>query len=170
MLFTHLDIVFKQLCNLTDEISAADYAMPLSVLSDNSVGKHMRHIIEFFECFEEGCETGVVNYDTRQRNTEIETSPAYASTKLNDLHDSIASYDFNMPLMLNSMLSGKLLSGTQMVTSSFERELIYTLEHAIHHMAIIEIGIKQELPNVILPENFGVAFSTLEFREKECAQ
>ena len=170
MLLNYLDIVFKQLTELTDNISEADYAKPLNVLSQNSIGKHVRHIIEFFECFDEGCNSGVVDYDKRDRNIELELAPIYASTKLNDLHDSISSINSNITLKLNSNLAGEMPEGSTPVSSSFKRELIYTLEHAIHHMAIIEIGIKQEIKHFSLPNNFGVAFSTVSYREEECVQ
>jgi len=170
MLLNYLDTVFKQLTELTDTMNELDYCKPLSLLSDNTVGKHIRHIIEFFECFDEGCKTGVVDYDKRERNIEIEVSPIYASTKLNDLYDSISSVNSNIPLKLNSMLTGEMPEESSPIATSFKRELIYTLEHAIHHMAIIEIGIKQELKHFNLPENFGVAFSTISYREEECVQ
>lgn len=170
MLLNYLDTVFKQLTQLTDNINELDYCKKLTVLSDNTVGKHIRHIIEFFECFDEGCKTGVVDYDKRERNAEIEQSPIYASTKLNDLYDSISSINSNMPLKLNSILTGEMPDGNSPVATSFKRELIYTLEHAIHHMAIIEIGIKQELKHIHLPDNFGIAFSTVSYREEECVQ
>ncbi|MBT8196270.1 MAG: hypothetical protein HKO56_03540 [Bacteroidia bacterium] len=170
MLLNYLDTVFKQLTELTDNLNELDYCRPLTVLSDNTIGKHVRHIIEFFECFDEGCKSGMVDYDKRERNIELEQSPIYASTKLNDLYESISSVNSNVSLKLNSMLTGEMPAGASPVETSFKRELIYTLEHAIHHMAIIEIGIKQEIKHFDLPENFGVAFSTVSYRQEECVQ
>ena len=36
--------------------------------SDGSIGQHTRHIIEFYECFSEGLDKGLINYDARRRN------------------------------------------------------------------------------------------------------
>jgi hypothetical protein len=50
------------------------------------------------------------------------------------------------------------------VKSSYHREIVYNLEHAIHHMAIIKIGISQST-NVTLPDDFGVAPATIRHRK-----
>ena len=48
--------------------------------------------------------------------------------------------------------------------SSFYRELSYNIEHAIHHMALLKVAVKQTLTYISLPENFGVASSTIRYR------
>jgi hypothetical protein len=45
------------------------------------------------------------------------------------------------------------------------RELAYDLEHSIHHQAIIKIAMKNLNSEYALNENFGVARSTIRFRE-----
>ena len=52
------------------------------------------------------------------------------------------------------------------VESTLDRELIYNIEHAIHHMAMIKIGLKVLAPELHLPENFGVAPSTIRYRHQ----
>ena len=54
------------------------------------------------------------------------------------------------------------------IKTNYYRELAYNLEHTIHHMALIRVGIA-EVSSLSVPENFGVAYSTLKFRER-CAQ
>ena len=50
--------------------------------------------------------------------------------------------------------------------SSFERELLYCLDHAIHHQALIKIGLKElHLSHLVSPD-FGVAYSTLRYRAR----
>jgi len=61
-----------------------------------------------------------------------------------------------------------LQNETVAIESNFDRELVYNLEHAIHHMALIRVGIN-ELTDVIVSEKFGVAPSTIKYRA-ECAQ
>ena len=45
---------------------------------------------------------------------------------------------------------------------------MYNLEHAIHHHALIKVGLKI-MTKIELPESFGVAPSTIQYR-KVCAQ
>ena len=45
------------------------------------------------------------------------------------------------------------------IPSSVSRELLYLLEHAIHHMAIIRLLVKSHCPGHQLPKEFGVAYS-----------
>jgi hypothetical protein len=45
---------------------------------------------------------------------------------------------------------------------------MYNLEHLIHHEALIKVAITS-MTEVAIPESFGVAPSTLQYR-KECAQ
>jgi hypothetical protein len=54
------------------------------------------------------------------------------------------------------------------VESNYLRELLYNLEHCIHHQALIKVAVLQN-PTILLSENFGVAHSTIEYR-KQCAQ
>jgi hypothetical protein len=48
-------------------------------------------------------------------------------------------------------------------SSTYYRELMHNLDHAIHHMAMIRVGLTT-MPGITLPEDFGVAYSTLKFR------
>ena len=51
--------------------------------------------------------------------------------------------------------------------SNLDRELVYNIEHAIHHMALIKIGIKEVAPQLQLPEGFGVANSTIRHKKQQ---
>jgi hypothetical protein len=49
------------------------------------------------------------------------------------------------------------------VDSSVGRELMYAFDHAIHHIAIIKIGIKAAFPQIQIPQEIGVAPSTIRY-------
>jgi len=56
------------------------------------------------------------------------------------------------------------------IKTSLDRELVYNIEHAIHHMAIIRIAIENEFDSVSIDKHFGVAYSTIRFRDDLCAR
>jgi hypothetical protein len=53
------------------------------------------------------------------------------------------------------------------LTATTLRELLYNLEHCIHHQALIKVAVL-ESDTIFVNENFGVARSTLNI--EKCAQ
>ena len=51
-----------------------------------------------------------------------------------------------------------------MIESSFERELVYCLEHSIHHKALIKVALREYALTHLVSNSFGVAPSTLKSR------
>ena len=52
---------------------------------------------------------------------------------------------------------------TIVISTNYFRELVYNLEHTVHHMALIRVGIN-EVSAVKVPEEFGVASSTIKYK------
>ena len=50
------------------------------------------------------------------------------------------------------------------ITTSFDREEIYLVEHSIHHFALIRIALKTYFSSIKIDDNFGVAPSTIAYR------
>lgn len=162
--------ILNQLISISKQLSNHGFNQPLDVLSGNTVGKHIRHIIEFFDLMMMGRESGFVNYDQRSHDKVIETNSELAIEKMNSLKQEIESVevDFAMSLQVNYNPNDPC---EQTLRSSYFRELQYNIEHAIHHMAIISIAVKSSFKDVELPANFGVAYSTVRYqKELECAQ
>jgi hypothetical protein len=161
--------ILNQLIMLIRQLNNNDYKASVNTLSGSSIGGHVRHIIEFYECLIRGYESGLVNYDARQRNIQLETKADYAIDILIALSATLNTVKKDRMLMLSMDLS----SGDHpvVIDTTFYRELAYNIEHAIHHMAIIKIAVQSEHVSVIIPENFGVAYSTLKFKMQNiCAQ
>lgn len=155
-----LSDVEKFLRKVPEEI----YVEKIPLLSSTSLGQHCRHLIEFFQCLAHQVGEGHVCYDKRQRNLNIETDPNYAANQVLEVSSSLSMVLGNPPVALevDYSLSGEEKSG---VNSCFERELVYNIDHAIHHMAIIKIGLRAVAPDFELPEGFGVNPSTLRYRK-----
>jgi hypothetical protein len=135
------------------------------MLFNATIGQHVRHIIELFLCLEKGYDEGVVNYGKRKRDYKIETDKRLAASLLKDIYQRLSRPDKEMILEAEDYEDAE---GTVAISSNYYRELAYNLEHTIHHMALIRVGIN-EVSSVKLSDEFGVAYSTIKFRQ-QCAQ
>jgi hypothetical protein len=157
--------VFAQLSTTLDKLSQEQYVQPCKTLLNATIGQHVRHIIELFQCLENGYDDGLVNYEKRKRDAFIETDKLFATELLSDVHSCLnrQNKSLNLEACYDDQSDFPIT-----IQTNFYREIAYNLEHTIHHMALIRIGIN-EIADINLPAEFGVASSTLKFR-KECAQ
>lgn len=156
-------LLLEQLSDLLAELNEHSYSADLSVLNGNSIGKHVRHILDLFDCLILGSETGLIEYDNRRRAIEIEVSNEIAQEKIVSIISMIQDLDLNRLVTLKQNLANESLE----ITTQIQRELLYNIEHTIHHLAIIRIGIEQNFPEISLPKNFGIAYSTIQHCEQQ---
>lgn len=157
--------VFVQLSESLHQLTDAEYSQPSKILFNASIGQHVRHIIELFLCLEKGYETGTVNYEKRKRDYKIETDKNFAAQLLKEIYHRLDRPDIDLVMEAEDYED---VSGVVAIRSNYYREIAYNLEHSIHHMALIRVGIN-EVSSIVLPDQFGVAYSTIKFRQ-QCAQ
>ncbi|MBO0331581.1 DinB family protein [[Muricauda] lutisoli] len=138
------------------------YSQSCHILSNATIGQHTRHIIELYLCLIHGYELSDVSYDRRERNLQIEQDLNYALDRLTYIQEHLKKP--NKAIKITYELAGE----ENCMDSNYFREVMYNLEHTIHHQALIKVGIKHFSEQEI-PESFGVAPSTLQYR-KACAQ
>jgi hypothetical protein len=165
MLEQAIQNVFLQLTASLEKLDSKQYIRPCTNLFNATIGQHVRHVIELFQCLEAGYETGMVNYENRKRDTRIETEKSIAISLLNGIRSRIRKE--NIHLLLETSYDEH---SDQMIRieSNYYREIAYNLEHAIHHMALIRVGIN-EVSDIALPSEYGVASSTIK-HQRSCAQ
>jgi hypothetical protein len=147
---------------LTD-LPAECYHQPCAAISNATIGQHTRHVIELYQCLVDGYDTADVCYDRRKRDRLIEQDPAFAIACLALIQRNLERPD--KTLFVTYDLEGSPVR----IASNYLREVMYNLEHAIHHHALIKVAIHQVADTFALPEAFGVAPSTLDYR-RQCAQ
>lgn len=157
--------IFEQLGVALVGLSPQAYSKPSKHLFNASIGQHVRHIIELFIELDKGYECGVVNYEKRKRDQRIETDKIFAAHLLGDILDAVEKD--NKPLQLEAGFNSNNNTLIQ-VETNYYRELAYNIEHAIHHMALIRIGIS-ELSDLTVSKDFGVASATIKYQQA-CVQ
>lgn len=160
--------ILTQLADVVNQITEEDFHKPSTALSSSTVGQHLRHTLEFFICLEQGYELGIVNYDKRIHNKAMENDKHIALHTIRQIQDFVSTNQGDKALKLEV---GYEPDSEECVTveTNYLRELTYNIEHAVHHMAIMKIGIREVADYVKLPAGFGVAVSTLRYKENEMA-
>ncbi len=162
MLIPSIKNTLTELSDLLSQLSVNDYVCPCFDLSNATIGEHTRHIIEMFQCLENQYELGIVNYDKRNRDILIQTDINFAKKTIQFIIENLSKPNKN--IVLQQLVDGEQL----LIESNYFRELLYNLEHCIHHQALIKVAVLQN-KDLQIDENFGVARSTIEYRKK-CAQ
>ena len=138
------------------------YASPCEALSNATIGQHSRHIIELYQCLIAGYNAGEINYDDRKRNTLYETDIEAAVIEVKKIQTGL-----NQPDKFVKIFCGTD-GNTVCIESNYYREVLYNLEHCIHHQALIKVALLS-IKDIQISEGFGVAPSTLQYRQ-QCAQ
>ena len=149
--------------SILSQINEEDYKTSLTTLKGVSVGKHIRHVVEFYECLLFNNFDNIVNYDTRKRNLLLEENVKYAEDFITEIIDALGVIDSNSRILLVSKYQDQNVS----MESSIYREITYNIEHTVHHLAIISIAIPIHFDYINLSANFGYADSTIQYLKSQ---
>ncbi|MGQ0827350.1 MAG: hypothetical protein ACT4ON_03030 [Bacteroidota bacterium] len=149
--------------SILNQIKEEDYKLSLKTLKGASIGKHVRHIVEFYECLLFNSSDNIVNYDDRKRNILLEENVKYTLDYITEIIDTLEKIETNKRILLVSNYQGQNIS----MESSLYREITYNIEHTVHHLAIINITIPIHFGYIYLSENFGYADSTIQYLKKQ---
>lgn len=162
MLLFNIQENLKSNIALLEQLSNSEFCKEIPELGHATIGEHIRHIIEIFDSLLLNYEAGLINYDNRKREASLQLNVNLAISKLNKILSTIDKPNKNLSLEHNCISNNALL------TTNYFRELLYNLEHSIHHQALIKVALTH-FPQIRISDSFGVAPSTLEYRKK-CAQ
>ena len=154
-----LDLNLKLLGSLSNflvKLKDEQYQQKLELLEGNSIGKHLRHILDFYQVLLKYKQDTTINYSSRERDKEIESSTKCALDKIKSIEQSLNQIDLNQTINVEFCSRGI----NKTLKSNLERELLFNLDHCTHHMAIIRIAVKHYFPNIEICQNFGIAEST----------
>ncbi len=145
----------KLLIALTDE----EYSAEFEELELRSIGAHHRHVLDSCAAFLSGHPAGAIDYRRRGRSRVVENQRSEGVARADLLMESFATFvapDTRVEVR-DTLEPGK----PPVVTRSTDaRELLFLLEHMVHHHAMMRVCARGM--GVRVPAEFGVAPSTLE--------
>lgn len=151
--------VISSILDLLNKIDDASYKKPLPIFSGSTLGNHFRHILDFYNCLINGIDNGLIDYAVRERNPAIEMKTDAAYRAFEKVGRAITKLEDHDPLVIRADFSGEY---RPLVDSTVGRELMFAFDHAIHHLAMVKIGLNINFPQIEIDENLGVAPSTVK--------
>lgn len=147
-------------------ISDVDYASVPSDIFTSSPGAQVRHTLDHVGALLKGMESGVMEYDIRERGVIVETDPMAALNLIaNQVEglENIRNEDMIRPVIARLLMNpaGEIMEHTSCVS----REIAFVLSHTIHHNAIL-LSMLRFLGRET-DDRFGFALATLAYNANE---
>ncbi len=144
----------KLLLGMTDQVFNAQPGC------DSSIGTHMRHIIDRYQCFFSGLETGCIDYDDRRRGSRVETEINMAAGAIAETRRRFQQLELERrgeEIIVSELVHHD--GEPTRAASTLDRELMGLITHSIHHLAIIALLARAS--GYPVPPNLGKAPSTI---------
>ena len=158
-----LRTTIRQINHVINQMNPEDYRLVLPEFEGSSLGQHFRHILEFFQCLESGVTGGIVDYASRNRNPVYETKPDIAAAAFEAFDHALSQFDLAQPIQVRAEFG---TDDRPCYESTVGRELLFVYDHAIHHLAFINIGLICRFPQIETEQDLGVSPSTIKARAK----
>ncbi|MGJ5814592.1 hypothetical protein [Paludibaculum fermentans] len=152
----------RQAHTLLGRLSDAAYSTMPAGLAPHRAGGHLRHILEFYECFLEGVEAAHIDYDARRRDETVEHSRSAAATRtLSIMHrlETLPALRCDSAVWVRMEDAQPGVVHDSFLMSSVSRELQTLSSHTVHHFALIAVTLLAH--GVAVEPSFGMAPSTL---------
>lgn len=144
-------------------IVAAEHA---SAPSENlyavaGIGPHVRHVIDHFRAFRVGIKSGTVNYNVRRRECALERRSDLGREAIDSLITWLQTLTAtDIPVTVESEISCLQTENAQL-QSNTDRELLYLINHTIHHAAYAALLLRRY--GVIPDASVGYAPATASY-------
>jgi len=144
-------------CEELLSLISAEHYIEISV-DGSSIGAHMRHILDRFQCFFLGLQDGCVDYDARKRDKSIESDLAVANSALSSIVRRVEGLGLeDREVSVRAPVHAQGPSVT--VPSTVDRELMGLVTHSVHHLAVLALVVRSF--GYQLDRDFGKAPSTI---------
>lgn len=155
--------VLKQGLEVLNDLDDRVYPNVKHPFSAYGIGSHFRHCLDFYDAFLNGVEFGWIDYDNRQPDERIGKDRLTALQKMMEAIQGLERVSWlheHTSLMVRLEDAGNAAEPSTWSSSTVMRELQALVSHTVHHFALI--GVMLQLNGFSIPEEFGVAPSTLK--------
>lgn len=159
-----LTTLVHQVNHVLSQMESCDYCRPLPEFEGSTLGQHFRHALEFFQCLEQGATTGLIDYAARERNLLYERDPILTSEAFERFAMCLNTCNLLQHVEVRAEFNSDL---RPTYPSTLGRELLFVYDHAIHHLAIIKIGLRCHFPHIQTAQDLGVSPSTVKSRQMQ---
>lgn len=114
-----------------------------NLYAGSGIGLHVRHVADHFRAFQVGIKFGTVNYNVRRRDSALELQSDLSLMEIDSIIAWLQTFTVaEIPVTVESEIS---CSRTETVKfkSNAIRELLYLINHTIHHAAYAALLVRQ---------------------------
>lgn len=152
-----IDLLKESLAQLDDN----QFITPLESFDGATIGQHTRHVVEHFQSLINAQQTKYINYDDRARSLILETNIEQCCIAFDQIKNKIESIDFEIEVNQDFLKGG---AASEIIKSSYFREVLYNIDHLVHHQALMKIGLLQLLPHMHISKHYGYADATIKHK------
>ncbi|PWT90673.1 MAG: hypothetical protein C5B56_05035 [Proteobacteria bacterium] len=152
----------RQALGVLERLDDRTYTLTPEGFAPHRAGAHLRHVLEFYQCFLEGQGSSHIDYDARRRNEAMERSREAASSVIRSIIRALQTErELRQERIVWVRMEDAESSGTHepFMESSVSRELQVLSSHTVHHFALIAMTLRAH--GVHVDPEFGMAPSTL---------
>src|SRR5215831_1401059 len=159
----------RQALHLLERLDDSVYSSTAPCFAPHRVGSHLRHVLEFYQCFLDGLDSSHIDYDSRRRDESIERSRHTASIAIRSIIYALDTSAEQERIVWVRMEDAEASGASEsFMESSLSRELQALSSHTVHHFALIAVTLRAH--GVQMDPDFGMAPSTLRHLASQTAE
>lgn len=148
-------LILLQLVGLLENFPDKHYRKSLEVIADASVANNMCTILRTYRNLIHGMERGEIDYNRKCAESGWELNKQLAVDSLRSIIHELDKWPDTAEIKVTSDI-GCMESHKLKTNSTYGRELLFCMEHTIHHMVVMKTGVYIQWPEVEMPRNFGM--------------
>jgi hypothetical protein len=160
----------RQALRLLERLDDTVYFAAAPGFAPHRAGSHLRHVVEFYQCFLEALDSSHIDYDARRRDEAMERSRDAASMAIRSVIRALETRRGLEERIVWVRMEDAKATGMRdsFMESSISRELQLLSSHTVHHFALIAVTLRAH--GIQMEPDFGMAPSTLRHLASQAAE